>query len=245
MPAYPRFFGTIKAATVTPAIKSPRNQLRSYERSWPNMGTPVGPRPGVLLTRALVMRQSYPSPALPPESRRQRGSLPAHAECRNGPEVTPRCLEFLAVYEQSDVGARHEPVALRRPEEAGLPVESVGTFQLSPVVRATAWIPGRDLACSMMAWTMALPAPLRCTDGSTTSMRVFEFVAAGDVRVGLTGDRQRHGAEDQALPVRDRHRRGRRTLPDVLDLLHVRVVGALKVARRQVEASRVMRAMAS
>ena len=29
MPAYPRFFGTIKAATVTPATRSPRNQARS------------------------------------------------------------------------------------------------------------------------------------------------------------------------------------------------------------------------
>ena len=39
MPAYPRFFGTIKAATVTPAITSPRNQLRSYERIQLTMGT--------------------------------------------------------------------------------------------------------------------------------------------------------------------------------------------------------------
>jgi hypothetical protein len=29
MPAYPRFFGTIKAATVTPATRSPRSQCRS------------------------------------------------------------------------------------------------------------------------------------------------------------------------------------------------------------------------
>ena len=39
IPAYPRFFGTISAATVTPATRSPRSHPRSYERSVATIGT--------------------------------------------------------------------------------------------------------------------------------------------------------------------------------------------------------------
>src|SRR6476619_5960511 len=38
MPAYPRFLGTIIAATAMPAITSPRSQRRSYVRAQPRIG---------------------------------------------------------------------------------------------------------------------------------------------------------------------------------------------------------------
>jgi hypothetical protein len=62
----------------------------------------------------------------------------------------------------------------------------------------------------------------------------FEFVVEGNVRVRLAGDRQRHRAHDPAGALGHPDSRRGRPCGNVLDLLHVGVVGIVEVPRRQI-----------
>src|SRR4051794_39354583 len=66
MSAYPRFFGTTSATTVSPAIRSPRSQPRSYDRTQPTIGTNATPcRRGFMGPPVLLAPSSCPGSLRP------------------------------------------------------------------------------------------------------------------------------------------------------------------------------------
>ncbi len=77
---------------------------------------------------------------------------------------------------------------------------------------------------------MALPAPLRWTAGIHHEHAELQFVAVGDIGVGLAGDCECHGADHPAVAFRDPDG-GLFVAPgNILNLQHVGVVCALEVA---------------